>query len=199
MGPLILAAMISALQEQPVMERRAPQHLATQSKTWSLSVVLEPCGDVVIDRIDEYRVDAPELGIVSSPNQRKVLQWTVYGIVDRRLTLGQVLVEMTQARYVFRVFYRAAGVGGVKFLYISPYGASDDRIPPLPPEAAHDLEVIYRWRSLHEWSPRSPFNPDRSAFDHAFPTLLNRVDARMEMAVVFSGPGCRVPMETKIP
>lgn len=159
-------------------------------------MVLEPCGDVVIDRIDQYVLDGPpEQEPVTSRNQRKVLQWTVHGVVDRGLTLGQILAEMSQQRYAFRIWYRAAGVGGVKFLYFSPYGAAAEHIPPLPPEGVYDRTLLYKWKSLHAWSPRSPLNPEKNAFDHAFPQLLRHVDARMELPIRFVGPGCQAPTQ----
>lgn len=193
-----LCAGARAQEEGPPVEtptalskRMVGPHEVSQARTWSMVVTLEPCGNVEINRIDQYALDgAPEQQPIASPNQRKVLQWTVHGVVDRNLTLGNVLVEMSQRRYVFRVWYRSAGKDDVRFLYFSPYGAAAERIPPLPPEAVHDQTLLFRWKSLHAWSPRSPLNPERNAFDHFFPRLLRHLDSRMELPITFAGPGC---------
>lgn len=191
---LLLAAVPSAHPRPHEGGRQAfpPLHAVNQSRTWSIWVTLETCGDVIIDRIDEFTLDGPpEQPLVVSRNQLKILQWTVDDVTDRDLSLGGVLSEMSLRRYVFRVWVRASGRVSIVYLYFSPYGASDEKMPPLPPDGAHDPTTRLQWMSMHRWTARSPWNPKRNAFDHFFPHLLRHGNAKMEMTIGLDGPGCQ--------
>lgn len=191
---LLLTAVPSAQprQEAVHLKKFSSQREVNQSRTWSIWVNIETCGDVTVDRIDQYTLDgSPNQGIVVSGNQLKILQWTVDDVIDRELLLGDVLAEMSLRRYVFRVWIRVAGRPVVRFFYFSPFGASDEKMPPLPPEATHDHTLRFRWMSLHKWTPRSPWNPERNAFDHFFPRLLRHMNSKMDLKLRLDGPGCK--------
>ena len=194
---LVMAASTALARAQEGSYHRLPQHEASQNRTWSLWITLDTCGDVNIDRIDQYRIDAPPPAEVqTSPNQQKILQWSVQNVMERGLSLGDLLVEMSRERYAFRVWVRVGDETIVRKLYISPYGASNRQMPALSPEAAHDVTLLYRWFGLHDFTPRSRWNPERNAFDHEFPRLLRHFGARMEMKITFRGPGCQEPLST---
>lgn len=160
------------------------------NRVWSLWVHLATCGETTIERVDTMRADIVESPVTTTAGDLLIFQWTVSDPLGRGLSVGQMLAEMSRQRYKARVFYRtAAGQGGVRFLYFSPYGASTNPIEELSlvPYAEGDddrsVSHIKRWMATHEFSPRSADNPERDEFSRQFGRLTRHFDSRMEMLI----------------
>ncbi|MGH7165001.1 MAG: hypothetical protein ACREIS_05685 [Nitrospiraceae bacterium] len=160
------------------------------NRVWSLWVRLAACGGTEIERVDTMRADIAEAPVTTTAGDLLIFQWTVPDPRGRGISVGQMLAEMSRQRYKARVFYRtAAGQGGVRFLYFSPYGASTNPIEELSlaPYAEGDddrsVSHIKRWMATHEFSPRSTDNPERDEFSRQFGRLTRHFDSRMEMLI----------------
>lgn len=157
-------------------------------RTWSLWVHLEPC-DLSIDRIDTMKIDVENSPVATTAGRLLIFQWNQPD-PGRGASISSLLFAMSRERYKARIFYRYPdGREGVMFLYFSPYGASRRPIEALSlgPYAEGDegrpISRIEAWMGTHEFSPRSPYNPERDAFSGEFGRLASHFDSRMEMTI----------------
>ena len=158
------------------------------NRTWTVNYEFMLCGDIRITRIDRQRVDVPAPTATMMPHQKFSLQWNYQPEGD--FTLGEMLVAMSQKRYMVRVFAETPNGTEVKYFYFSPFGGAFEKMPPLPDEAKTDMELLYFWMMLHDWTPPAEHNPRVSAFDNNFSKLVYQLDARMHFGILLEGPGC---------
>lgn len=161
---------------------------ARTDRNWSLWVHLEAC-DREIERVDTMRVDIEDSPVTTTAGQLLIFQWNTPSIGPAD-NLASVLIEMSRTRYKARIFYRdRTGGTGVTFLYFSPYGAARHPIEAVSGDSyaegdeGRPIPRIKAWMGTHDFSPRSAYNPGKSAFDTEFGRLARRFDARMEMTI----------------
>ncbi len=157
------------------------------NRTWTVNYEFILCGQIKITRIDRQRMGLGELPTLM-PHQRFSIQWNYQPNGD--FTLLQMMVAMSQEHHMVRVFVQTPTGTAVKYFFFTIYGGSREQIGPLPDLTEADLPILAGWMMAHEWTPPSPHNPRRGAFELYFPKLSHQLDSRMDFGVQIAGPGC---------
>lgn len=197
------AAMLLLLMLQAQNSESSGARPGRTDRTWSLWVHLESC-ELTIERVDTMRIGVENSTATVTAGKLLIFQWNHPNPGAANLSLGGLLAEMSKVRYKARVFYRRPdGTSGVSFLYFSPYGAALEPIEQLEPydsdaegDAERTLLSTNRWKAAHDFSPRSQYNPEQTAFETEFRKLSWRLDARMEMKIRIGG--CPTSGQTRI-